>query len=213
MVITIFGATGMVGSKLVVQALAKGFSVRAFGRNVEKLIDMDEWEDKFEAVKGYVFEEADVLDAMKGSEAVLSALGGSFDGKDKTRSLGMKNIVKQMQRAGVDRIIAVGGQGSLNANADSIIMDQPGFPAQYLPVAREHNEAFGYLKNTNLDWTFVCAPDLVNKDADGRFVTSANYPPAYNRNHISTGNLAAFMLSELNDNHYLQQRVGISDAS
>ena len=41
MVITIFGATGMVGTKLVAQALAKGFVVKAFGRNVENLIDTD----------------------------------------------------------------------------------------------------------------------------------------------------------------------------
>ena len=41
-------------------------------------------------------------------------IGGAMDGTDKSRSLGMKNIVQQMQRAGVDRIISVGGLGILD---------------------------------------------------------------------------------------------------
>lgn len=213
MTITIFGATGMVGNRLVHQALAKGFMVKAFGRNVEKLIDMDIWEDKFAAVKGYVFDEEDVAKAIKGSAAVLSVLGGDFSGQDKTRSLGLKNIVKQMQHAGVSRIIAVGGMGILKANEDQMIIDQPSYPAEYLPVGKEHLEAFNYLQNSNLSWTFVCPPEIVDKDSTGRYVTSANYLPAYNQNRISSGNLADFMLAELDNNHYLHQRVGISDAS
>jgi uncharacterized protein len=212
MIITIFGATGMVGSRLVKQGLAKGFVVRAFGRNVEKLIDMDLWEDKFEAIKGYVFDEGDVLKAIKGAGAVVSALGGDFSGEDKTRSLGMKNIVEQMKHAGVDRIVALGNMGVLNSTEDKMFMELPNFPSEYLPVAREHFEAYKYLKQSSLDWTFVCAPNINNKNADGRFVTSANYAPAYNQNHISAGNLADFMLSEVENNQYVLQKVGISDA-
>lgn len=213
MVITIFGATGMVGTRLVKQALAKGFVVKAFGRNVEKLIDLDIWEDKFEAIKGYVFDEDDVLNAIKGSAAVLSALGGDFTGVDKTRSLGIKNITEQMEVAGIKRIVAVGGLGVLNAPNGKLIIENPGYPSEYIPVGKEHLEAYNYLKQKNLQYTFVCAPDIKNKDGDGRYVTSANFPPAYNQNHISAGNLAEFMLSEVEANQYIQQKVGISDAS
>ncbi|MBC7589073.1 MAG: NAD(P)H-binding protein, partial [Chitinophagaceae bacterium] len=114
MVITIFGATGQVGKRAVYQALAEGHTVKAFGRNVDNLIDEDLRNQNFEAIKGHVFDEADVLHAVTGSHAVLSTLGGSIDGIDKTRSLGMKNIIFQMQRAGVKRIVALGGSGVLN---------------------------------------------------------------------------------------------------
>jgi hypothetical protein len=214
MVVTIFGATGMVGSQLVKQALAKGFVVKAFSRNINDWIDADLYEDKFDAIKGYVLDEDDVLNAIKGSDAVLSALGGGIDGTDNTRSLGMKNIIKQMQQAGVNRIIAVGGLGSLNSSVEGkLIMELPTFPAQYLPVAKEHHTAYTYLKASNLNWTFVCSPDIKNKDEDGNFITSANFPPAANQHHISAGNLAAFMLSEITGNQYICQKVGISDAS
>ncbi len=213
MVITIFGASGMVGSKLVKQALAQGYIVKAFGRNIDKFIDMDIWEDKFEAIKGYVFDEDDVYNAVKNSAAVLSAVGGDFTGVDKTRSLGMKNIVTQMSKAGVKRILAVGGIGVLNANENKLIMDTPDYPLEYVAVGKEHLEAYNYLKQSHLNYTFVCAPDIKNKDADDHYVTSVNYPPAYNQHHISSGNLANFMIAELGNDQYIQQKVGISDAS
>ena len=91
----IFGATGMVGKQLVKQALYIGHHVKAYGRNVftENLPEHKE----LELVQGALFDEKQVLKAIKGCHAVLSALGGSFDGTDVTRSLGMKNIVAQLQ--------------------------------------------------------------------------------------------------------------------
>ncbi|MBL0144477.1 MAG: NAD(P)H-binding protein [Chitinophagaceae bacterium] len=101
MTITIFGATGMVGKQLVQQALFRGFKVKAFGRNVFTELDMEQ--DNLELIKGALFDEKDVYNAVKGSDAVLSCLGGEFSGDDKTRSLGMKNIIAQMQKANVKR--------------------------------------------------------------------------------------------------------------
>ncbi|MBA2761925.1 MAG: NAD(P)H-binding protein [Segetibacter sp.] len=210
--LTIFGATGMVGKHIVRQALASGHYVKAFGRNVESLIDDDLRNENFEAVKGYVFDENDVFDAVKGSNAVLSALGGSFDGTDKTRSLGIKNIVSQMEKAGVKRIVALGGLGILNADDNSLIMDKPTYPKEFLPVGKEHLQAYLYLKNSNLDWTIVGSPDLVEAEATGEYVTAADRPPTPNVGKINAGNLALFMVSEVAQNQYLHHRVGISNA-
>ena len=212
MKVVIFGATGMVGSRLVREALAKGFYVKAFGRNVSKLIDADIADDRFEAVKGYVFEEDDVYKAIKGSDAVLSALGGDFTGNDKTRSIGMKNIVTQMQKANVNRIIAVGGLGVLQANEDTLIIDTPSYPAQYVAVGKEHQEAFNYLNKSNLQWTFVCPPNIDDADKSGEYVTNSNYPPTADTGHINAGNLAHFMITELEQNKFMKQRVGICNA-
>lgn len=211
MVITIFGATGITGAQLVKQALARGYTVKAFGRNVDKLIDADLASDKLKAIKGYVFSEDDVLDAIKGSDAVLSTLGGAFNGEDKARSLGIKNIIKQMTKAGISRIIALGGQGVLNADEHTIIMDTPGFPSEYLPVSTEHLQAYIYLKESDRDWTFLCSPDIKDKEANGKYITNVNYPPPQSTHHVSTSNLAHFMLTALENNSYIRQRVGICD--
>ncbi len=210
MIITIFGATGQVGKRLVQQALISGHQVKAFGRNVITAGFPEN--DKLEMIPGTLFSEDSVFNAVKGSDIVLSALGGSFDGVDKTRSLGMKNIVTQMEKAGVKRIIAVGGMGVLDTeDSETLFMDTPAYPKQFLPVGKEHFQAYQTLLNSSLDWTFVGPPDLIDADASGKYHTASNTIPAENSYKINTGDLAMFMLKEAESNEYVQQRVGISN--
>lgn len=209
MIVTIFGATGTVGKELVRHCQAKGYNVKAFGRNVESLIDEDLREENFEAVKGYVFDAGDVLKAIKGSHFVLSALGGDVGGNDKTRSIGMKNIVAQMEKANIKRIVAIGGLGVLNGEDGLLVMDTPSFPKQFKAVSQEHLAALNYLKSSTLDWTFVCPPDILPSSANGRFNTAANVPAKGSQ--INAGNLALFMVEELSDSSFLKEKVGIAN--
>lgn len=210
MKVIVFGATGMVGKQLVQQALFNGDSVKAFGRNVFSAFDAET--PQLELVKGALFDEKEVFEAVKGCDAVLSALGGSMDGSDKTRTLGIKNIITQMKKAGVRRIVAVGGYGILNAEDTGLLIEKETYPKEYLAVGLEHKKAYDYLNESGLNWTFVCCPDIVNEGPTGSFVTNANYPPEPNNFKIYAGDLALFMLKELDKNEYIKERVGISNA-
>ncbi len=209
MILTIFGATGMVGLELVKQALHNGHTVKAFGRNV--FTTEFPRNDNLQLVHGALFDEEQVQHAIKGSDAVLSALGGAFDGTDKSRSLGMKNIVEQMEKEKINRIIAVGGMGVLDAPGGGILMDERDYPAEYLPVGMEHLQAFRFLEKSSLNWTFVCAPDLVNAPATGTFETAADVNPPGSKLRINVGDLCLFMLAELGKNKYVKKKVGISN--
>lgn len=211
MQLIIFGATGMVGKQLVKQALYKGFSVRAFGRNVFTE-DLPK-NDLLELVQGALFDEGQVYKAIDGCDAVLSALGGDATGADVTRSLGIKNIVAQMEKTNVKRIVAVGGMGSLQADEEMLIMDQPGYPSKFLPVSREHLKALGFLKASTLDWTFVCPPDIINAESTGHFIVAADYSPVPSTYKINAGDLALFMLNEMEKKEFVQHRVGISSTA
>lgn len=210
MKITVFGATGMVGKRIVARALAMDYDVNAFGRNVEDLIDKDHRDEHLTAIKGYVFDEPEVFKALKGVDAVVSVLGGSSDGTDKSRSLGMKNILQQMEKAGVNRIIGLGGMGALNADDDHYVLDTPGYPQQYKIVGQEHLLAYLFLQASSLEWTFVCPPDIVDEDGNGQYITNADYLPEPDRGVIAAGDLAAFMLKEITNRKYVRHRVGIS---
>jgi uncharacterized protein len=209
MTIIVFGATGMVGKQLVQQALLNGHTVKAFGRNVFSEFEPDT--QNLQLIKGTLFDAGEVLDAVKGCDAVLSALGGGFDGNDKTRTLGIKNIIAQMTKAAVKRIVAVGGMGVLNADETTLLIDSENYPKEYIPVGKEHQQAYEYLKASSLDWTFVCPPNIIDADATGSFITKANYTPEPNNYKINTGDLALFMLKELEVNEYVKERVGISN--
>ena len=207
--IIVFGATGMVGKQLVQQALFKGDHVKAFGRNVYTTDFLNN--DNLQLVQGALFDEGEVYKAIKGCDAVLSALGGGFDGNDKTRSLGMKNIIAQMKKAGVKRIISIGGMGVLNADENSLLIDGDDYPPEYIPVGKEHQKAFELLNESGLDWTFVCPPDIINAGPSGAYHTAADYAPSPNNYKINAGDLAMFMLNELGKNEYVKHRVGISN--
>jgi len=123
----------------------------------------------------------------------------------------MKNIIAQMKKAGIKRIIALGGMGILNADETTLLIDQEDYPPEFLPVGNEHRKAYELLKESGLDWTFVCSPDLINAGPTGSYVTAADYPPVPNKVRINAGDLAMFMLNELEKNEYIQHRVGISN--
>lgn len=209
MQVIIFGATGKVGSQLVKQSLFKGYNVKAFGRNV--FTGNLPTDDKLELVQGALFDEKQVFNAIQGCDAILSALGGDNTGADLTRSLGMKNIVAQMEKAGVKRIVALGGMGSLNADEETLVMDMPGFPSKFLPVSREHYKAFQQLQQSSLDWTFVCPPDIIDGEPTGEFETAADYPPPSTTNKINSGDLALFMINEISNTTFVHHRVGIAN--
>jgi uncharacterized protein len=209
MKLIIFGATGMVGKQLVQQALFKKNHVKAFGRNVYTTDYLET--ENLQLLQGALFDEGEVLNAVKGCDAVVSAIGGSVDGTDKTRTLGMKNIIKQMQKAGVKRIIAIGGLGVLNADENSLLVDKEDYPAEYKAVGLEHKKAYEILNESSLDWTFVCSPNIINAGPTGSYTTKADYPPEPNNYKINAGDLAMMMLNELEKNEYIKQRVGISN--
>lgn len=209
MIITIFGATGMVGKQLVKIALHKGHTVKAFGRNVYTS-SLGEHEN-LQIIQGALFDEAQVLRAISGSEAVVSALGGASDGTDKTRSLGMKNIVAQMEKAGITRIIAVGSKGVLNDENGDLILESPSYPRHFIPVGTEHFKALEYLQNSSLDWTFVAPPDIMDAEATGHYTTAPDTVPAQNKDKINAGDLALFMLNELERKAFVKQKLGISN--
>ncbi len=211
----IFGATGMVGKQLVQQALFNKHHVKAFGRNVYSTDYLPTGPggqtENLHLVQGALFDEGEVYNAIKGCDAVLSAVGGGTDGTDKTRTLGMKNIIKQMQKAGVKRIIAIGGLGVLHADENSLLVDKDDYPPEYKAVGLEHKKAFELLNESGLNWTFVCPPNIINEGTTGSYVTNADYPPENNKYKINAGDLAMFMLKELQKNEFVKLRVGISN--
>jgi putative NADH-flavin reductase len=123
----------------------------------------------------------------------------------------MKNIVAQMEKMDVNRIIAVGGLGLLQADEETIQMDTEDFPKEYLGVSMEHKKALSYLQASTLNWTFVCPPSILNEGPTGNMFTAANFPPSPNNYKINAGDLALFMLTELERNEFIKQRVGISN--
>ncbi len=210
MKITIFGANTIVGKKVIALALANNFIVKAFDRNIENLIDADLRNENFEAIKGYVFDKDEVLEAVKNSDAIISCLGGSMNSTNKSRSLGMKNIVEAMQKAHVKRIVAVSGVGILSFDENKLVIDLDDFPSELKEESFEHLAAYEHLKSTELDWTLVCPSKIIDADSSLDYDIKENYLPNQNLENVNSGDIADFILKGIKDKIFFKSRIGIS---
>jgi uncharacterized protein len=196
MIITIFGATGMVGKQLIKLALFQGHTVRAYGRNVFDMIADEERHDNLKLVKGGAFDKSDIEKVIKGADVILSALGGAMDGTDNTRSLGMKYIVEAMIKNGVKRIVAIGGEGCLQATDDKLEYEMENFPPALIAVTLEHLQALDHLK-------------IEEAEVTGIYKTNNEF--AINSFSINSGDLAQFMLNEAVNKDFIKARVAIGN--
>jgi len=106
--VTVFGATGGVGSKVVDELRKNGHAVTAYVRNPSKV--PASWGDTVKVVTGELSDAAAVERAVQSADAVVSALGPSMDRKAKGLPLveGTRNIVTAMQKHGVKRYVGNG---------------------------------------------------------------------------------------------------------
>lgn len=156
--ITVFGASGRVGSLVIEQALAKGYSVVAFVHHKPKFAD----QPNLKVVQGDIHTPADVSSAVKGSSAVISALGSwGTKSKDIVCS-GTQNIIPAMKNEGVQRIITLTGSdaraagdklGWLHRLTHSLINISP---ARKILIDGEKHVKL--LEASDLDWTTVRSP-------------------------------------------------------
>ncbi len=203
--LSLFGSTGRVGRRLIEYALAEGHTVRALARTPAKLAPRP----GLEVVTGDVLDPAAVARVITGTEAVLSTLGGAgLEDPGEAQSQGMRNIVAAMQAQGVRRVLGVAGSGILDSAEGGLRHDQPSFLAMFKPVSIRHMEAWHAMRDSDLDWTMVAAPDLVDGERTGTYRTLPERLPEKAK-QISVEDVADFMLKEMTARAHLRRRVGI----
>ncbi len=205
-IIAIFGASGRTGQRVVQAARAHGHTVRALVRDPSKLAP----DPAVTLVAGDVLVAADVAEALEGAEGALSVLGGGTTADPgRTRSLGIHNIIQAMRASGAKRIVAVGGGGVLDSTTGpGRRSEQPGFPAVFQLVTAEHYAAYEFLRDSGLDWTYVCPPDIPDGDATGNYRVAADVMPDKPK-ALPTGDLAEFLVREYSAREFVGHRVGI----
>lgn len=211
MQLIVFGIQGAVGKQLIRQALYKGHHVKAFGRNV--FTDDLPNTENLELVQGALFDKSQIGKAIKGCDAVLCALQGSKEPSDKSISLGTLYITDQMKKAGVQRIIALSSFGLMNDENNELLMEQDNYPVNQYASDEEYLKAYHHVKNSGLDWTLVCASEIIDREASGSFTTTCEFATSNDISPIYAGDVAMCMLNELNRKEFVGKRIGISNHS
>ncbi|MBU9220876.1 NAD(P)-dependent oxidoreductase [Burkholderia multivorans] len=153
--IALFGATGMIGSRIAAEAARRGHRVTALSRRPGAA------GDGITAQAADLFDPASVAAALPGHDVVASAYGPKQDDAANVVAA-VKALVEGARRAGLKRVVVVGGAGSLQVAPGKQLVDTEGFPAEYKAVALAHRDALDYLKTVDdLDWTFFAPAALI----------------------------------------------------
>jgi putative NADH-flavin reductase len=212
--VVLYGATGMVGTRILKELLSRGHTVTAVVRDPSKL----------KAQNNLTIEKGDLLDAdsiaklAKGSDVVVSSYGppsgarGPDPAKVSQLVDAVRTLISGVRRAGAPRIIMVGGAGSLEVSPGLQIVDAPTFPDAYKPIALAHRDAFYVLRESDLNWTYFSPAMMIQPgERTGKFRLGkdALVSDEKGNSSISAEDYAIALVDEVEQGRHTKQRFTI----
>lgn len=208
MKIVVFGATGGTGKHVMRQALDAGHHVTAFVRTPSKL---EIEHENLSIFQGAVMDAEKVEQAIAGQEAVISTLGPTRPPVLGMMETAAKNIVSAMKVHGLKRLISTTGAGVRAPQDQPQLFDK--FMKALLTVMardvlRDSEANVDVIRSSNLDWTIVRFPRLLDGEHTGTY--RAGYVGKDSGSQISRADGADFILRELEQGKYIHQAPIVS---
>lgn len=155
----LIGASGFVGSAILEEALNRGHKVTALVRNPEKI------QVKNGNLTVLAVDATDVEALSKvvaGKDAVISAYNPGW-GNPRLYEEILENypkIIEGVKKAGVQRLLVVGGAGVLYVQPGMRLMDSGTLPAELKPAVNGEGELFLNVlsKENDIDWVYFAPP-------------------------------------------------------
>jgi len=165
--VIIFGATGNAGRCLVPAGLELGHQVSAFVKDASKLEKIFDRSllDKVRIYHGNALDRSAVAKAVLDHEAVINATGDhrSTDLFEKLCATVAEEVDKISDKN--IRLWQFGGLPGLDIpHTDTMGTDLPGMPA----IFRSHKVNYLKLKDSSLDWSFICPGPMFFSNVQGR---------------------------------------------
>jgi putative NADH-flavin reductase len=206
--VLIIGATGGTGRQLVAQALERGHEVTALVRDPAAL---DLTHDRLRVVRGDVLDPASLVDATRGQDAVISALGHKkYFPPNRILSDGTRNIMRAMDVCGVRRFICETALGTGDATGRlglyyTLFVIPVILPAYFWDKTRQEQ----LVAQSRLDWVIVRPGALTDGGRSGKYKHGARVGSFLRTVRISRADVAHFMLNQLTDDRYLSAAPGV----
>jgi putative NADH-flavin reductase len=201
MKIAIIGVTGRVGSRIAAEARARGHAVTGIVRTGDATAPTG-----VALVQGDATDPVALAGLIAGHDAVVSA--ANF------RILKAAPLVEALRKAGVKRLLVVGGAASLEIAPGQILLDAPGFPDAYKTEAVPGKAFLDDLQGVgDLDWSFLSpAIEFVPGERTGTFRLGGDQlmRDAAGRSWISMEDYAIAVIDELEVPKHLRERFSIA---
>ncbi|NEA55400.1 NAD(P)H-binding protein [Streptomyces sp. SID13666] len=195
--ITVFGAAGNVGRRVVAEALARGHQVTAVVRDPARFPELPAAAD---ARAGNAANADDVAELSAGQDVVIGATRPA-PGSEGELVTATRGLLAGLAGTGV-RLLVVGGAGSLTVPGTGgvTVVDGPGFPASWRPIALACNEQLAVCRaETAVDWAYLSPSALLEpgvRTGRYRLGTDELLVDAKGDSAISMEDLAVALLDE-----------------
>ena len=211
--VLLIGATGFVGSAVLNELVSRGHKVTTVVRNIEKLAKSD----LVNAVKEDVANVDAIAKLAEGKDAIISAYNPGWTNPDIATLIteNYPKILEAAKKSGVERLLIVGGAGTLFCAPGLRVVDSGAIPEEIMGSVRPLGDFYlNTLMNENdIDWVFFSPAGIF--DQEGK--KTGNYRlgkddlivDAEGNSHISVQDYADAMVNELEKPAHHKERFTI----
>lgn len=211
--VLLIGATGFVGSTVLNELVSRGHKVTALARNVEKVAKSE----LVDVVKEDVANVDAIAKLAEGKDAIISAYNPGWTNPDIATliSENYPKILSAAKKSGVERLLIVGGAGTLFCAPGLRVVDSGAIPEEIMGGVRPLGDFYlNTLMNENdIDWIFFSPAGVF----DQRGKKTGNYRlgkddlivDAEGNSHISVQDYADAMVNELEKPAHHKERFTI----
>ena len=211
MKIVLYGASGMIGSRILAEALSRGHTVVGVVRTPESVPASP----YVTAVKGDATDAASIAATAAGADLAISAYSPGTGPQDDL-SKNAHALLDGLATAGVPRVIVVGGAGSLEVAPGMLLAETPQFPEAVKPRANAQKaqlDIFRASTNPAVTWTFVCPAAMIapgERTGTFRVGGDAFMTDADGKSKISAEDYAIAILDEAETAAHPNQRISVA---
>jgi uncharacterized protein YbjT (DUF2867 family) len=201
MKVLVLGATGGTGRLIVRDAMTKGHSVVALVR-AKARSDLP----GAELIEGDARDEATLVRALDGCDAVVSSLGAGMGFRDvDLLTVATRGLVAAMTRTDVRRLICISALGVGDSRGHGgFIFDRLFKPLLLGPAYKDKDRQEAAIRASSLDWVVVRPGMLTNGPPRGRVRTTTDLA-GVNGGKIARADVAQFVVEQLTSNTWLRR--------
>ena len=210
MKIAIFGAGGMIGQRIVQEALTRGHEVTAVVRDPAQYQAPGA---AVKVVKGDATDASSIVAATTGADVVINSISSNRDGDHQVWVRSAQAFLKAMKENGVPRLIVVGGAGSLFVAPGVRMYDTPEFPAEYRAGSVALGEALEVYRTADFDWLFISPAGYIYPgERTGKYRLGDDYllTDAQGKSEISAEDYAVGLLDQAELKPVFKRRITIA---
>ncbi len=210
--IMVIGSSGMIGQRILHEALNRGHHVTALVRDTS---GTGEHRAELDYHTGDIFKPDTIATAAVDHDVVVSAYGpGKGD-----PSLVVKAahaLIDALTRVEPIRLIVVSGAGSLEVKPGLQLVDAPDFPTEWKAIALAHREALDVYRKAGMaefDWTAISPAALIAPGTrTGKFRTGTDQllVDDKGKSYISAEDFAVAVVDEIEKPQFQGKRFTVA---